>query len=490
MDFESLWAAGNELASKQFFHAALEHWAQVAESGNVMPEQLAFVHDEIGKVYIQLANPPKALEYFSRAVDLTDDAKASALYHMHMAMTYGLLAKHDLAQRLMNTLIPHADSGTFPPLFCGRLYNNLAYFQGHNEFYHEAINHTLRSLEYFQQAGQPQFEAGVYTNLGFLYIELNQLDDAQQCLTTAVQLSGGGLPALTELCRLHWLKGEIEDSVAYAKQALTVLWSSFINYEKEEIARLCRFFAQLAFQFGEKTTALRLLEKSQLFFGQLRLWREWQQAQSRMDDWESQPALPLDLDAAQVLAHLNQFISLLDAMNAQEILHERYSALLDTRVLYTLSLAQTLGVPEEKQQTLVFACRFADYGLTAIEPEVVLNPARSPQAHVLYQQHPVLSVKMLQDTGLSEEVFAVIFDHHECFDGSGYPQKKTGETIHPLARIFAVADRYASNVVLHDMSHSDAVANIKSREKEFDPAVVQTFIEMFHAFQPNLTGLR
>ncbi|OFW80215.1 MAG: hypothetical protein A2201_02590, partial [Alicyclobacillus sp. RIFOXYA1_FULL_53_8] len=350
---------------------------------------------------------------------------------------------------------------------------------GHSGFYKEAVAHTLTGLRYFQEAGVESFLPDLYTNLGFLQIELEQYEDAESYLLKASKLYQEPLPAITELCRLYLVRGDIELSAKYAEQSLDVIWSSFINYEKEEIARLCHLFARLAYQNGDRRIALRLIEKSQLFFGQLGLWHEWNRVQSVMDQWEQSPCeSPLTFHAHR-MNELTQFVLLLDAMNAQEIIHDRFSALLDTRVLYARALAAALGFDAQEQQLLVYASRFADYGLTAVEPEVVLDPSRSAQASQHYRQHPLLSVRMLVEIDVPEKVQRIILDHHERCDGLGYPHGKTSAEIEPLALAFALADDYATGIALERRLHSEVLQSMSVNAKHYDPTMLETFMDLF-----------
>jgi HD-GYP domain-containing protein (c-di-GMP phosphodiesterase class II) len=58
------------------------------------------------------------------------------------------------------------------------------------------------------------------------------------------------------------------------------------------------------------------------------------------------------------------------------------------------------------------------------------------------QTHPTAGVELLRSDLISPLVKVVVRSHHERFDGSGYPEGKTGYEIHELARIAAVADVY------------------------------------------------
>ena len=82
-------------------------------------------------------------------------------------------------------------------------------------------------------------------------------------------------------------------------------------------------------------------------------------------------------------------------------------------------------------------------------------------------------------------VSAVALQHHERYDGSGYPHGMSGEDIHEYSRIVAVCDFYDAYTSdrPHRQLHSieDAVTYLMAQSnKEFDPNVVKHFVQYFN----------
>jgi|SRR5579875_1956734 len=140
------------------------------------------------------------------------------------------------------------------------------------------------------------------------------------------------------------------------------------------------------------------------------------------------------------------------SIECEELIHKSVPRLIDVRVYYAQLFAQELNLAEQDQEDLVLASRFADYGLTALENEVVMNPRRSGVAFEQYKQHPSLSVRMVKDLNLSDRIAEIIEDHHEHYDESGYPKGKKGEAISYLARVLSLPDRYSTGIVI-EKSH-------------------------------------
>ncbi|MCL6633918.1 MAG: phosphohydrolase, partial [Alicyclobacillus herbarius] len=244
---------------------------------------------------------------------------------------------------------------------------------------------------------------------------------------------------------------------------------------------LCHLLANISIRLGESELAFRLYEKAQVLFGQLAMWRQWQDIESEVSRWEDNPPpVPADDKGWDIsLNEIQHFLQCLDAINSQELIHKQVMKLLDLRAHYVELMAEELELPEPQRRDLVLASRFADYGWTALENEVVLNPQRSEQAFEKYKLHPSLSVRMAQTLGLSCEITNIIQDHHECYDGSGFPNGKTANDIDYLARVLAVVDHYCTQIVLGGKDHFSALNElIENRRIAFDPDVVQAFVRM------------
>lgn len=67
---------------------------------------------------------------------------------------------------------------------------------------------------------------------------------------------------------------------------------------------------------------------------------------------------------------------------------------------------------------------------------------------VQYMDHVGRGVNILSSVpAVSSDIIAIVHQHHECSNGSGYPQKLRDVKINPLARVIALADRYCDLVV-------------------------------------------
>ena len=105
------------------------------------------------------------------------------------------------------------------------------------------------------------------------------------------------------------------------------------------------------------------------------------------------------------------------------------------------------------------------------------------------KRHPEYGRNALQGVQVGEEVLRVVYEHHENFDGKGYPDGRHGEEISLLARIVAIADVF--DALTTDRSYHQALDAEGAMEKmfrmqpgKFDPKVFQSFVTNFSSRAP------
>ncbi len=112
--------------------------------------------------------------------------------------------------------------------------------------------------------------------------------------------------------------------------------------------------------------------------------------------------------------------------------------------VYCVALAQRAGVAETSDQLVVLGtgALLHDIGKSLIDRRIVTK--RGPlneEEWAIIKRHPGYGVEILHETGgIPEDGYAVVSQHHERCDGSGYPEGLRAATIHPYAKVAAVAD--------------------------------------------------
>ncbi|GAB3381951.1 HD domain-containing phosphohydrolase [Massilia agri] len=120
-------------------------------------------------------------------------------------------------------------------------------------------------------------------------------------------------------------------------------------------------------------------------------------------------------------------------------------------------LAQADGMPEEEVATLMHAAPMHDVGKIATPDAVLLKPGKlTEEEWEIMKQHPTVGLQILDGSQrpILKAAAVIAHQHHEKYDGSGYPQGLKGEAIHPYARIVAVADVF--DALSHKRCYKDA----------------------------------
>jgi diguanylate cyclase (GGDEF)-like protein len=145
-------------------------------------------------------------------------------------------------------------------------------------------------------------------------------------------------------------------------------------------------------------------------------------------------------------------------------------------------VARALGLDENAQRRCALAARYHDIGKSSL-PESILGK-RGPLSTVeweLVQEHPERGAALVELAPELVSIGDIIRDHHERFDGRGYPVGKMREEISTEARIIACCDAWAAmrtdRPYAGAKSASEARAELLAgRGKQFDPEVVMAFL--------------
>ena len=147
------------------------------------------------------------------------------------------------------------------------------------------------------------------------------------------------------------------------------------------------------------------------------------------------------------------------------------------------AFARTLAVPPEIIHEIAIGALLHDVGKARVPDEILNKPGKLTDAEFeRMKSHVVLSKIILQATpGISPVALEVAAQHHERFDGSGYPNKLKGEEISLYGRMAAIVDVYdaiTSDRVYHKgMPPTEALRKLLDwSANHFEPMLVQAFI--------------
>src|SRR5689334_1262289 len=145
-------------------------------------------------------------------------------------------------------------------------------------------------------------------------------------------------------------------------------------------------------------------------------------------------------------------------------------------------LAQALGLPTEEIDQLRRGALLHDIGKLAIPDEILLKPgALNDAERRMMEQHPAYAKQMLAQVPFLQPCVEVAYNHHERWDGLGYPQGLKGEAIPLTARIFAVVDQWdaltSDRPYRKAWTRENVIAYLhENAGKIYDPEVVDIFL--------------
>jgi putative nucleotidyltransferase with HDIG domain len=152
-----------------------------------------------------------------------------------------------------------------------------------------------------------------------------------------------------------------------------------------------------------------------------------------------------------------------------------------------LRIGEAMGLSKHKLDVLNKAGMLHDIGKVST-PRAILdkNGKLTNEEYAIIQEHPERGARILEPIPSYTEMIPIVLQHHERFDGKGYPGRLAGHMISIGARIMAVADTYDAmtsdrpyrpgmevHVVLKEIR--------KEAGRQFDPDVVQAFLKVMSA---------
>jgi HD-GYP domain-containing protein (c-di-GMP phosphodiesterase class II) len=147
-------------------------------------------------------------------------------------------------------------------------------------------------------------------------------------------------------------------------------------------------------------------------------------------------------------------------------------------------IAKRMGYNEDQIQDLRYASVLHDIGKIGIPAHILRKQSKlTDEEYEEIKKHPLISYTILKDVYFLENASMAILQHHERYDGGGYPNGLKGDQIREYARIMNIADAFdamtSDRPYRKAMTMEIALAEIKyGRGTQFDPQVADIFIEM------------
>jgi HD-GYP domain-containing protein (c-di-GMP phosphodiesterase class II) len=149
-----------------------------------------------------------------------------------------------------------------------------------------------------------------------------------------------------------------------------------------------------------------------------------------------------------------------------------------------LLLGQAVGMPFQEIRDIVLLSRVHDIGKVGIDESIIFK--KEPLTDEDWKEiktHPEIGSRIARFSPEMSSIADFILQHHESWDGSGYPRGLKGDNIHIYSRIITIIDAYEAMTsprpYRDPLTHDEAVEELKKNSGiQFDPRLVNIFINL------------
>ncbi|MCL2295302.1 MAG: HD-GYP domain-containing protein [Spirochaetes bacterium] len=178
-------------------------------------------------------------------------------------------------------------------------------------------------------------------------------------------------------------------------------------------------------------------------------------------------------------------------INKSDKLGEKYAVSGINCAILSIIVGKELKLTPIRMNNLVIASLLHDVGMLRI-PERILEKKGNltPEELAVVRMHPTVSYQIIAKIlGFPEGIARIVIQHHERWDGNGYPSKLAGEQINLLARIIAVTDSFEamnrSKAYRTSMIGYAAMKQIlNENSKKYDAGVVKVLVKVLGIYPP------
>jgi len=234
-----------------------------------------------------------------------------------------------------------------------------------------------------------------------------------------------------------------------------------------------------------------LLRTPRKRLGVLHLDRRFWQNPFTEDDLHLADALAAHVSAAIEAAQLlrrqkDQFLRTVSVLAQAVELRDDYTGNHTQRVTrYATMLAEKLELPDDQIDLIKIGGPLHDIGKIGIDDAILRKPGRlTAEEYAIMQTHAKLGAEILEPVPEMAPIIPIVRNHHERWDGTGYPDRLRGEETPLLARIVAVADAFdamTSNRPYHENKKGKppawAFGEVERQlGRQFDPVAGAAFL--------------
>ncbi len=160
---------------------------------------------------------------------------------------------------------------------------------------------------------------------------------------------------------------------------------------------------------------------------------------------------------------------------------------------YSQTIVSELNLSDDEKEAIRLAGLLHDIGKIGIDEAIIRKPGRlTDEEFAEIKKHPTIGAEIIKPIKQLQSVVPGVWQHHERYDGGGYPYGLKGEGISFLGRVLAVADTFdamtSDRPYRKGLSHQTAVEEIKEQcHRQFDPDIAEAFLK---AYEKGLLDIR
>jgi putative nucleotidyltransferase with HDIG domain len=154
---------------------------------------------------------------------------------------------------------------------------------------------------------------------------------------------------------------------------------------------------------------------------------------------------------------------------------------------YAMAISRHLGLSQEQVFRVHIAAILHDVGKLGIRDGILNKPGGlSDEEFEVMRQHPAIGAQIMSPIRMLKDIIPGIRNHHETWDGTGYPDRLKGEQIPMVARIIGVSDTFDAMTTTRPYQQAMTLDYVLTKMRSmvgsrFDPKVIDAFTAAVNA---------
>ncbi|MDD7403284.1 MAG: HD-GYP domain-containing protein [Butyribacter sp.] len=141
-----------------------------------------------------------------------------------------------------------------------------------------------------------------------------------------------------------------------------------------------------------------------------------------------------------------------------------------------------VGLPEDEMRVLIVSGLLHDIGKLKIPQEIITKPGKlTDEEFEMIRSHPKLGYDILRSKDLDNRIKLAALQHHERYNGSGYPRQLTGPEISNFSSIVAIADVYdamtSNRAYRKGICPFTVIATLEKEKDLYEPSLLYLFMK-------------